>query len=208
MEPFEFPYLGKTFFAEPKALYELAGLIVSHNDVTSITDAYNDSSEVNFRDLCIVWGQNLRSGIYRSMRFWSEPWTCFAEADQDWETFRQDQLSNTHLLTAKMDLRNAVWKARRGDQVFARGILVDYCPVGESERMRRSSLVRTDTGNGACEVMFIDEFEILQRGSSPWHSLYEWSWYGSLILAPAALLLWLCAIWAKGSPFRRKASLN
>jgi hypothetical protein len=38
---------------------------------------------------------------------------------------------------------------------------------------RGTSTVRTDGGNGACETVYLEDFEILRRGGGPWHLLVK-----------------------------------
>jgi hypothetical protein len=47
---------------------------------------------------------------------------------------------------------------------------------------RNSSLVRTDTGNGACEVVFVEEIEVLKLGNAPWRKAAQASGWAALIL--------------------------
>ncbi|MGZ5556026.1 MAG: hypothetical protein ACXW3H_09970, partial [Candidatus Aminicenantales bacterium] len=48
---------------------------------------------------------------------------------------------------------------------------------------RRSSTLRTDRGNGACEVVYVTEFEILREANSAWRTLHQLS----LVLAVLSL---------------------
>ena len=76
-EPFSFVYKGKECLVEPVATYELWGLVVSHNNIHSVADIYHDSTSVDTKDLCVVWGDNLDSDDYRRVDFKSGPWTCY-----------------------------------------------------------------------------------------------------------------------------------
>jgi hypothetical protein len=70
-----------------------------------------------------------------------------------------------------------------GDQVHFRGYLVDYTgPAGT----RVSSTVRTDTGNGACEVVYVEGFEILDSTNRLWRRAFK----GSLLALLASLIVW------------------
>ncbi|MGZ5479021.1 MAG: hypothetical protein ACXWGZ_05470, partial [Candidatus Aminicenantales bacterium] len=52
---------------------------------------------------------------------------------------------------------------------------------------RRSSTLRTDRGNGACEVVYVTEFEILREANSAWRTLYKLS-LSLIVLSLAALI--------------------
>ena len=62
--PFSFDYKGKQCRVRPVASYELWGLVVSHNDIKSVADIYHDTSSVDTKDLCVLWGESLRHGDF------------------------------------------------------------------------------------------------------------------------------------------------
>ena len=63
-----------------------------------------------------------------------------------------------------------------------KGWLVSYGVKG-APYARGSSTVRNDRGNGACEVVYVTEFEILREANPVWRSLYRLS----LVLGGLAL---------------------
>jgi hypothetical protein len=170
--PFFFSYGKDEYRIEPVASYDISGLIVTHNEIASITDAYHTSESVDFRDLCLVWGSNVGSGVFRRMTFWSEPWSCHAKPnDQDAAmSFNPDQLSNNHLLSPDPGVIKTIRSLQIGDQVRLQGMLINYAPKWSPEEERKTSLVRDDTGNGACEVLWVESAQVLKRGGTGWHS--------------------------------------
>lgn len=189
-EPFEFVYRGHAVRVRPVADYELWGLVVSHNNIRSVADIYHDSSSVDTKDLCVVWGSNLQSGALDQVEFESGPWTCYYRYPPG-VRFRASQMSNNHLVTDQAALRAALDDVRVGDQIHVKGALVDYQVDDWREFWRRSSRVRTDGGNGACEVLFFDELEVLVRGTPFWYALYR----GALFLLALVPLLFLHSLW-------------
>ena len=186
-DQFEFSYGSNNYIIQPVAEYEIAGLVVTHNNISSITDAYHDSDSVDFRDICLVWGINVTNNIFRRAEFHSSPWTCHIRFNDRMaeQSFNMEQLSNTHLLAKDESVRKKVLSMRIGDQVFLRGKLINYWPRGASELSRNSSLVRNDTGNGACEVMWVEEARVLRRASSRWddfRTLGIWLLGGAILL--------------------------
>jgi hypothetical protein len=171
-EAFDFEYHGKSYLVKPLAEYEISGLIVTHNNISGIGDVYHTGESVDFRDICMVWGTNVTTGAFRNMEFWSGPWTCWVRAKdpQADRRFNPNELSNTHLLSGIKSVRDTINNLHIGDQLRLRGKLIKYWPKELPERYARtSSLVRTDTGNGACEVMWVESVEVLNRGSGWWH---------------------------------------
>ena len=75
-EPFEFDYRGATYLVDPLADYQQYGLVVSHNDITSWFDSYHTKDSVTFKDICVVWGSNVMSDVYKRVKFKSTSWTC------------------------------------------------------------------------------------------------------------------------------------
>lgn len=173
--PFDFLYRGERYTVEPLADYEMAGLIVSHNNPQGWGDIYHDASSVDFRDLCVIWGPNVADNNFHNFEYWSESWTCnIRTARQEvYEQFDPRALSNNHLLTNDAQVEAVIQSARIGDQIWLKGMLVSYYLTGMKPMARTSSLTRNDTGNGACEVLFVEEASILKRGPSFGHLLYR-----------------------------------
>ena len=66
--------------------------------------------------------------------------------------------------------RDSIASVRVGDQVRIRGLLVDYQMDDWRDFWRQSSTVRTDDG---CEVLFVREVEVVQRGTPGWYLLFR-----------------------------------
>jgi len=165
--PFDFVYKGKRCFVRPVARYELWGLVVSHNDIHSISDIYHDATSVDTRDLCVVWGRNVASGAYERAEFWSGPWTCYFRTPAAVD-FDRTGISNNHLITDRPEVRARLAHVHVGDEVHFSGLLVDYRMDDWGDFWRRTSTVRTDTG---CEVVFAERLEVLARNAAGWHAL-------------------------------------
>ena len=52
---------------------------------------------------------------------------------------------------------------------------------------RGTSTTRTDSGNGACETIFVDEFQLIASMSTPWRAGFTVGWVTLTLVA----LLWL-----------------
>ena len=159
----------------PVAEYEIAGLVVTRNDIGGFSDIYHTSDSVDVVDVCLLWGDNAREAVYRNYDFWSEPFSCWYRPKRNTARarFSDDALSNTHVLAKDESLAKRLNSIHLGDQIRLRGKLINYHPAGASEQLRRSSLTRKDTGNGACEVMYVEEFELLKSGNPGWNRIYE-----------------------------------
>lgn len=176
--PFAVERKGISYTVTPLFSYELWGLVVSYHHSASFLDTSHErwKDYLNTKDICVIWGQNVSSGVYRRMRFRNRDFTCFYRyPDQEaYELFTENCLSNNHLLPADPLVADAVLRARKGDQVRFKGWLASYGVKG-TPYARRSSTVRNDRGNGACEVVYVTEFEILREANAGWRALSKLS---------------------------------
>ena len=191
--PFEVEKNGAAYIITPLYNYELNGLIVSYNHSDSWWDYYHRKWDdfLNIKDICVVWGENIKSGVYQKMKFTSGSWTCYFKSDsrEEWVKFRDDNLSNNHLLADDPIIEKAVLTARKGDQIRLKGFLAAYSKK-DGTFTRGTSISRTDKGNHACETIFLTDFQILKSANSGWHLAFDLSKYlmiGCLILLIAFL---------------------
>ena len=196
--PFDFTYKGKRCFVRPVATYELWGLVVSRNDIHSVSDIYHDATSVDTRDLCVVWGRNVASGNYGAAEFWSGPFTCYVRTPDGLE-LDSAAVGNNHLITDQPELRRALAKVDVGDQVHLRGLLVDYRMEDWGEFWRRTSRVRDDSG---CEVIFLEQLDVLARSAPLWRAAAR---LAKALLA-ALPVAWLGVTWLEAK--RGRSSLG
>lgn len=163
------------YTVQPLYRYELSGLVVSRHDSQVWWDyAHREWKDaLNAVDLCVVWGNNVATGAYRPLSYASDQWTCHVEtrSTEAWQAFDPNALSNNHLLTDQPLIAKRLREARIGDQIHVRGYLAEYSHKVGNGFHRGTSTTRTDTGNGACETLFVEEFEILEAGGKPWRAL-------------------------------------
>jgi hypothetical protein len=157
--------------------YEIDGLIVSEHDSASWHDIvhadWND--RINVVDLCMVWGVNAAEGAYRRMEFSSGQFVCYWRT-QTMADARADYvraLSNNHLLTADPRIAKRLRDLHIGDQVRIRGQLVEYSHDHGFAFHRGTSTTRDDTGDGACETIFVRDLTVIRRGSA-WPRMLTW----------------------------------
>lgn len=180
---------GRDYIIRPLYTYELHGLVVSAHDSDSLIDFAHRlwGDTLNVRDLCVLWGDNVKDQLYDAFSFSNGDWTCFfrTEDAEAWSRFRLDQGSNNHLLTDNAEIKARMARARVGDQITLRGYLAEYEHSGGFKRGTSTS--REDTGNGACETIYVTDFQVLRSANPGWRSLAVLSRYG----AGFCLLLWI-----------------
>lgn len=133
-----------------------------------------------------MWGRNLTAGVYRDVDFWSGDWTCYFqfESQEVGASFKFDEISNTHVLAKDPVIRAKIDALEIGDEYKMTGRLVDYEQAFGGRR--NSSLIRTDTGNGACEVMFVESIEVLHSHNGLFAKMKMFGfWTGLLALISA-----------------------
>jgi hypothetical protein len=185
--PFDFVYKGKRCLVRPVASYELWGLVVSHNDIHSVSDIYHDATSVDTRDLCVVWGRNVQGDAYRRAKFWSGPFTCYVRTPAGVDLDLHG-VGNNHLISDEPRLRDVLGGVHLGDQVHVRGLLVDYQMEDWGDFWRRTSTVRSDSG---CEVIYLEQLEVLRRNAAAAHTLIQ----GAVTLLVLLPIAWLVVAW-------------
>jgi len=166
--PFAIDYSGVGYAVAPQYEYELYGMVVSyrqHDGNSRMHRASND--HLNMADLCVVWGTTAASPYLGDIEFWNGIFTCnFQTSSQTaWESIRPAQISNNHLISADDLIRDQVADVKIGDQIRVRGWLASY---GSGANKRGTSTTREDSGDGACETIYVKDFAIVRPAHSPW----------------------------------------
>jgi hypothetical protein len=108
--------------------------------------------------LAVGWGPMSDSAVLEKLRI---------TQDNRWYQWRADAYpipldeiarssSNMHLIAADKQVERDMRRVRPGAVVRMRGYLVEA--RGKDGFIWRSSLSRDDTGNGACELMWVESF--------------------------------------------------
>jgi len=175
-------YMGIQYLIQPIQNYEISGLVVSHNNPSGFGDIYHDSKSFDTKDLCLIWGNNLMNNDFHKVKFWNVSWTCNVSYPLG-INFEFDEISNNHLITRSDEIRKKIAKVRVGDQIKIKGTLANYTTLNNENSWRNSSLTRSDTGNGACEVVLVESLVVLKKGTPGWYLLYDLSKWGLLLFS-------------------------
>jgi hypothetical protein len=183
---FDASFNGVDYLVEPEYEYDLYGMIVSyrHHDGDSRMHLMAND-HLNMLDVCVVWGDNTTNRHLSKIDFWNGIFTCVVRTtDQEaWDAFDMYQLSNNHLISNDEFIRDQVRDIGVGDQIHVRGYLASYSSADGGKR--GTSTTRLDTGNGACETLFVEDFDIVKQATSYWRI----SMYVSLLLLLISLLV-------------------
>lgn len=189
--PFKTTVRGVTYTVKPVADYEIWGLVVSNHDTSTWWNWINKASHDNLNvvDLCVVFGENVTSGGYAGLDYSSGQFVCYVQtrSTEKWQRFSMRALSNNHLLADRPSIVAKLRDVRIGDQVRIRGWLSEYTHNHGFAFTRGTSVTRDDTGNGACETIYVQEVEVLRAGGVPW----RWLTWPAIGLIVAGVILWL-----------------
>lgn len=169
-ESFERSYGDIIYTYTPRAEYEISGIVVSLHHSDSFIDITHEYDPANALDLCLAWGENVATDAYRKVEYSHGDFTCFYRWWGEDPGFRGDEMSNTHIVPSTPELTRLSKSVRIGDQITLKGTLVDYRTTfadGREIGRRNTSMVREDTGNGACEILYLEDLRILRR-HQPW----------------------------------------
>ena len=182
---FDVSYKGINYRIEPEYDYDLFGMVVSYRHHDGESRMHRRAGDhLNMLDVCVVWGDNAVNEQLRKIDFWNGIFTCNVKTRDRaaWESFDIYQLSNNHLVSADDRIRDQVSGVRVGDQIRVRGWLSSYTgPAGT----RGTSTTRMDTGDGACETIYVEAFEIVEQATSYWRL----SMYASFAVLMCGLLM-------------------
>ena len=146
----------KGFEITPLADFELTARVLSREDYR-----FDPTAALSPTDLALGWGRMSDTAVIDKLRI---------EQSSRWYTYRwgndgppipPDEIvrssSNMHMIPADQTVAATLLRVRPGDLVHLRGELIQA--KRDDGEVWRSSLSRTDTGNGACEVVWVQSLE-------------------------------------------------
>jgi hypothetical protein len=185
---------GYTYTLTPKATYDISGLVVSQHRGDAWLNLDHKTDPGNIKDVCLVWGEVITNGSYRKVKYRSGEFTC----EYRWSgivtpPFAAEKISNNHLIPANNAVAAEIQAIRTGDQIRMKGLLVDYkvTSAGQDIFTRRTSLTRNDTGNGACEILYVTDMTVVRPGNHLETDAAAYAWYASLGLSAALAIVWV-----------------
>lgn len=182
---------GYSYILTPLYDYTIQGLAVS----TQPYDTWYNLSRVAktfTKDICLIWGETVEKRGYqdKTLKISQDFRFCLYEYWSNELVFNANELSNSHLIPRDAEVEKKIRSIQAGDQIRMRGklvnvdgTLIDVAGKYEREKtMWQTSISRDDTGAGACEVMYVEEIEILQKGNILYCWLYNMSLFGILMV--------------------------
>lgn len=199
-EPIQTPTTEKVFTTtvnkqsyqiEPVHDYEIWGLVVADHDSSSWYDITHEvwNDFINTKDVCVIWGTNTSDFLLKELNYSHGNWTCYVQTrnGEAWQKFNMEKLSNNHLIPGTASVKKAIAAAHIGDVIRIKGHLVNYSINGGPQR--KTSVVRNDRENGACEIIYVKEFDTLIRHNQFWTQLSRLSKLFAIFCLIAILIL-------------------
>lgn len=151
-EPFEF----EGYTIKPLQNFSLQAKVLSRTNYFT-----GKESDLSPMDLALGWGRMSDESILKDIKITqSNRWyywrvDSFPIPQKELETHS----ANMHMIPANDEVKAAMKNAHKGNVIALEGYLVS---ATQGSWSWNSSLSRSDTGNGACELVFVKRFEVLQ----------------------------------------------
>jgi hypothetical protein len=139
----------------PRARYDITARILSREDY-----GFDALSDLIPEDLALGWGPMSDNRILRAFEITQAARFYSWMARQPLPIPRQaviEHSANTHLIPADGELRRQLKRLRVGQVVHLTGFLVDG--MRDNGVYIHTSLTRSDSGPGSCEVMLVEQVE-------------------------------------------------
>ena len=150
-------YSFRDYTLTEQARFDIKAKVLGRKDYT-----FGREAELSPIDLALGWGRMSdesvldKIAISQSGRFYRWQVETFPIPRREIETHS----ANMHLIPANEAVRDSINRVRQGDIVKLSGSLVNVASNTDNWYWR-SSLTREDTGNGACELILVKQFDIL-----------------------------------------------
>lgn len=152
------PFALKDFEVTPLANFEITARVLSRADYQ-----LDPESSISPTDLALGWGRMSDSSVLdrlkigQSSRWYTYHWDAPGPPIPLDEIIRSS--SNMHMIPADKTVAAMLRKVRPGDEVHLSGELIQA--KRKDGAVWRSSMSRTDSGDGACEVVYVQSLVLM-----------------------------------------------
>jgi hypothetical protein len=138
----------------PRASYEIEARVLSIEHYR-----FDGGAELAPLDFAVGWGPMSDSAVLEHFRVaqGARFFTIYPDEEAIDLTAALHVSANMHLIPATAQIRDRLDEMRPGNIVQLRGLLVNAS--GPNRYEWRTSLTRSDTGDGACELFYVEEVE-------------------------------------------------
>jgi hypothetical protein len=159
------PYQGEVYTSSfrQKNGYQITALAnfdIRARVIRSSRDWFGRESDLSPVDLVLGWGAMSDSKVLQQIRF-SQRGRAYSWSTKVLPVPREvieTHSANMHMIPADAEIESRLESIRPGNMVHLKGMLVE---VASKEGWRwKSSLTRSDTGGGACELILVESLYI------------------------------------------------
>lgn len=147
------------FEMTPLAEYKISGVVVGKGSYSS-----GWAGELSPMDLAVAWGKlaEPKNGKYvtysQGYRWYHYRWKEGSPVDP---SYIASHSSNNHIIPANENIRRAIKTIKKKDRIVLKGFLVNVRGGSEGRAVAwNTSLSRTDTGHGSCELFYVSHVRI------------------------------------------------
>jgi hypothetical protein len=154
-------YGRNKYFFTVKAAYKINGILVGKRHYPR-----GFMSSISPYDYSLVWA-NMPS-MLPYIKFSNTYRFClysYKDTGQVDKKYVETHMSNSHMIPSTKNIRRALKTVRKGNLVEIEGYLVNVMEnkSGKGTSNWKTSTKRTDTGNGACEIIYVKRLRIGDR---------------------------------------------
>jgi hypothetical protein len=124
---------------------------------------YDEGAKLSFLDLALGWGKMSDQSVIDQLEIsQSGRWYSWKTKENFFPIPRQEiesSSANMHMIVSDDYVKSKMKDSRVGDIIELRGHLVKV--LGEDNWRWKSSLTRNDTGGGACELIWVEDFTVI-----------------------------------------------
>ncbi len=152
------PFYFDSYQVTPLAEFDIKAKVILREDYSS-----DRGAQISPIDLALGWGRMSDESVLEKIEF---------SQSGRWYRYRyktppipqqeiQSHSANMHLIPATAVVGKQIDRVKAGQVIKIKGKLVTVTESATGFQWK-SSLTREDTGGGACELIFVEQFEILE----------------------------------------------
>jgi hypothetical protein len=152
------PLQKKDITITPLATFSITARVLSRADYR-----WDASAAISPVDLALGWGRMSDTAVLDKIEIWQSGrfynWRVAEFPIPEREIIESS--ANMHLIPADSSVERAIDRVKQGDVVTFDGYLIEA--RRSDGGIWRSSLTRSDSGGGACEVVWVEHFSLAPR---------------------------------------------
>lgn len=141
----------------PLAKFHIKAKVLSREEYT-----FDNEADISPVDLALGWGRMSDEAVIQYIDI-SQSGRWYRWRTETMPIPRREieiHSANMHMIPADDAVESDINQARTGDIIELRGYLVEV--VADDGRRWKSSMTREDTGAHACEVIWVEQFEVVK----------------------------------------------